>query len=143
MKAVGRRLRGVPVVVPPEHQTDAFLDQANPTLGAYYEVLAATSNVRILGIGIRCTWTVQPASLRIRVTIDGQVIEFTMWTPANNTWYYPEHIPNTTPATQTAFTNAFMRQRASLLEGRNIQVEAVVNGGTVSNLRCRVVWARW
>jgi len=130
---------GYPV---PAHQADATLSQGNPVSGTEYEVLATTRNVRILGIAVKCTWTVQPSPLEIHITIDGQVLTYIKTDPVSDQNYAPTPSSASAPDANILGTS-LMQYRAFLLEGRSIAVTAEITGGTVSNLSARVKYARW
>jgi len=122
-----------------QHMPDATLSQSNPTSETKYIVLNTTKNARILGIGVICTWTVQPTALKIRLTIDGQNSRAVKAYPANNTWYMiywsePYVNPDLSSSIQ-------MYRRAFFVEGRSIKIEAEVTEGTVSELSARVKYA--
>ena len=134
-------------VAPPvfKQQPDATIDQANPVSGTKYEVLAETKNVRIIGISVRCTWTVQPDPLEIWVTADGQTQRWYVPSPAS----IKDYIAMTPASSVVSHTNLSMVEwsasmffGAFLLEGRSVKVEAEITGGTVSNLSARVKWAK-
>lgn len=127
----------------PKCQADATLDQDNPVSGTKYTILDTTKNVRIVGIAVKCTWTVQPTPLEIHVTIDGQTWKWSQADPVSNTWYNP-YISASVAELSQIFDVGDVRQpyRAFLLEGRNVKVEAEITGGTVSNLSGRIKWAK-
>lgn len=124
----------------PEQQPDATLNESNPISGTKYEVLATTKNVRIIGISVQCTWTVQPTPLEVHLTIDGQTVTFTFTDPATATDYFAKNASGKPETSQEL--NVTEPEQAFLREGRNVKVEAEITGGTVSNLSCRVKWAK-
>lgn len=123
-----------------EQQADAALNQASPVSGTKYEVLATAKNVRLIGISVQCTWTVQPTPLEIHVTIDGQTVTFTFTDPVTATNYFAKNASGSAETAQelstTEPTVAFLR------EGKSVKVEAEITGGTVSNLSARVKHAK-
>ena len=122
-----------------KQQADATLSQA-PVSGTKYEVLATTKNVRIIGISVQCTWTVQPTPLEIHITIDGQTVTFTVTDPVTATDYFCQ---NSFAAAETAQElTTTQPDQAFLREGRSVKVEAEITGGTVSNLSARVKYAK-
>jgi len=124
-------------------QADATLSQASPTSGNKYEVLATTTNVRIIGIMASVTWTVQPTPLEIHVTIDGQSYTYAQPNPVSATKYYPYNFPGDAETAQLmGVWTAEFGMRAFLLDGRSVKVEAETTGGTVSNLSARVKYAK-
>ena len=125
-----------------QHQPDAVLNQANPVSGTKYEVLAETKNVRIIGIVVVCTWTVQPTPLEIHVTIDGQAIKHSQTDPESAKFYYPTINRQSFEQGQVMDVGAQQSNIPFLYEGRSIKVEAEITGGTVSNLSARVKYAK-
>lgn len=125
-----------------QQQADALLDQAAPVSTTAYEVLETTLNVRLLSVIAKVTWTVQPTPLDVIVTIDGQVITFTKGNPVTATNYYARLKPQVAMTAQELHTAASAVTRTFMLEGRSVKVEAKTTGGTVSNLTCRVKYAK-
>lgn len=121
-----------------EQQADATLVQANPVSGTEYPVLAATENVRLIHVAIKCTWTVQPTPLQLHITIDGQTLIAYFDNPVSNQWYTIEYRRADDPGFHLNTTTI---PRAFLLEGRSIAVTAEITGGTVSQLSARVKYA--
>jgi len=122
----------------PLDQADAGLNQANPVAGTWYVILAATRNCRLRGVGVHCTWTVQPDPIRIRVTVDGNVRIYTFDNPVSGTPYYLNK--NSIRAEAAGYLVATDPAMAFFIEGRSILVEAEVGStvaGTVSNLTGR------
>lgn len=123
-----------------KQQPDATLSQANPVSGTKYTVLDTqqAQKIRIIGISVQCTWTVQPTPLEIHITIDGQTVTFTFTDPVTATDYFAKNASANAETDQelnvTEPTVAFLR------EGRSAKVEAETTGGTVSNLSARVKW---
>jgi len=121
------------------HMPDATISQSNPTSGTKYTILNTTKNARILGVGVKCTWTVQPTALKIHLTIDGQNSTAATVNPINNTWYMiywsePYANPDLGSSIQ-------MHRRAFFVEGISIKIEAEITEGTVSELSARVKYA--
>jgi len=127
----------------PVHQADATLSQANPTSGTKYTVLDTTKNVRIRGISVKVTWTVQPTPLEIHITIDGQTRTHTFTNPVTATNYICDEYDYSDPTALPMDITARLTQRDMLIEGRSVKVEAEITGGTVSNLSARVKYAKW
>ena len=128
-----------------EQQADATLNQANPVSGTKYEVLATSKRVRLIGISVQCTWTVQPTPLEIHITIDGQTVTFTFTDPVTATDYIAFNIPNAAETAQGLKARAEANDLTAppfLREGRTVKVEAEITGGTVSNLSARVKWGK-
>lgn len=130
-----------------EHQPDALLSQANPVSNTIYPVLAATANVRLIGVYAKITWaTTQPTNMRVIVTIDGQVITYTIAAPVTTSKYSAGNCSCLTPATQLLIisTTSIEQMRSFLLEGKNVQVDVAITWGTTqpSPLVCSVVWAK-
>lgn len=127
--------------VPKEYEwivADAVLNQAAPVTGTKYEVLAETKNVRIIGIAIKVTWTVQPTPLELEVIVDGEQMLFSKTDPVTATLYYPKPSSDRAPATFYLDTVDHPLSRAFLFEGKTVTVNVETTGGTVSNLFCRV-----
>lgn len=129
------------VGVCPEHQPMAELDQASPGDGTTYDVLPVDELVRLLGFSARCTWTVQPTPLECFVTIDGNTLTFKKSNPVSNTWYYGNLVYSAAENNLPMGTGQF--QWAHVLEGRSVQLESEISGGTVSRLQTRAYWAKW
>lgn len=123
-----------------EHQADATLSQANPVSGTKYTVLDTTKNVRIIAISVSCTWTVQPTPLEIHITIDGVSYTAALTDPVSSTGY---EVRWRADEAQPELSDTIVsHQRAFLLEGRSVKVEAEITGGTVSNLGAIVKHAK-
>ena len=132
--------------IPPKHQADAVLSQANPVSGTKYTVLDTTKNVRIISISVKCTWTVQPTPLQVHVTIDGQTITYSKTDPVSASNYAPSIGSGTSPIGQLlsdAGSIAYNIMRSFLLEGRSVKIECEITAGTVSNLTARVKYVKW
>jgi len=131
----------------PELQEGSYLSQA-PGSGTLYEwrdptnttPLGTQRNVRIIGIFVRCTWTVQPTPLEVHLTIDGVVHTASYTDPVSNTGYFVYVDPSLTSGYAMSSGTG---KEAFLVEGRAVKIEAEITGGTVSNLAMRVLWARW
>ena len=132
--------------IPPKHQADAVLIQANPISGIKYTVLDTTKNVRIIGICAYITWaTTQPTPLKVHLTIDGQNIIFTKVDPVSAAPYQAVHGIHITVGNQVLIDNTIEPTRSILLEGRSVKVEAEITWGTTqpTPLVCRVKYAKW
>jgi len=129
-------------IVPPTHQQDATLSQANPVSGTQYEVLATTANVRIIDILVSVTWTVQPTPLEVHITIDGRTLTLLVANPTTGTPYSPSFL-NIANEQGGLSATLGLTTRPFFLEGRSVRITAETTGGTVSNLTCRVKYARW
>ncbi len=125
-----------------KHQADAAISQAAPVSTTIYTVLATTPNARIISLSAQVTWTVQPTPLEIVVTIDGQTIIYAYANPISATPYFAKTASQSAPASQEMTSTDPTIYRAFLLEGRSIMVQARTTGGTVSNLTCRVKYAK-
>ena len=122
-----------------QYMPDATLSQINPAGGTKYTVLDTTENARILGIGVKCVWTVMPTFSEIYLTIDGQSLVASKRNPANNTWYtiyWSEPYEN--PSLESGVNT---KNRAFFVEGRSIKIEAGVIGGPVTHLDVKVKYA--
>ena len=127
----------------PQLQPDKLFNQSNPTSGLKYEVLATTPWVRLISIGAYVLWTAQPTPLEIYVTVDGQAGKFSVVDPVSNTGYYPAlDAKMAFPMGSLSLTDHCL-ERAYLLDGRSVKVEAEITGGTVSRMVCVVRWAKW
>ena len=122
-----------------KQKADATLSQA-PVSGTKYTVLDTKRNVRIIGISVQCTWTVQPTPLEIHITIDGQTVTFTFTDPVSATDYFAK---NSLATAETAQELTVTQPDVPFLrEGQSVKVEAEITGGTVSNLSARVKWSQ-
>jgi len=130
----------------PEHQPDAYLSQANPVSGTKYVVLDTTKNVRIISLEAKITWaTTQPTPLKVHLTIDGEALRYYVNDPVSGTLYYAYPVPDQIPQGQGLGTTPYSRQKAFLLEGRSVKVEAEIIWATTqpTPLQCRVKYAKW
>ena len=125
-----------------EHQADATLDQANPVSGTKYEVLSTTKRVRIKAIIVKVTWTVQPTPLEIHLTIDGISHTASFSDPESAKNYYVRFYPYDSQNSYGLDGTPYDHERAFMSEGRSVNVEAEITGGTVSNLSARVKYAK-
>jgi hypothetical protein len=122
------------------------LNQANPVSGTPYPVLAATEDVMIISIVASVTWTVQPSPIETHVLLDGETITHTQPNPVSGIRYYAVIAPESDETTQGLDLfddmnfNAYHREYVHL--GQSAAITAETTGGTVSNLSCRVKWAR-
>jgi len=127
----------------PVNQADAVLDQAAPVSGDKYTVLDTTKNVRIFAISLIVTWTVQPTPLELHITIDGQTQKYSMTNPVSATGYQPKLASGRAAGIMFLDPTDTIISRAFLFEARSIKIEVETTGGTVSNLHCRVKYAKW
>jgi len=130
----------------PEHQADATLSQANPVSATWYTVLDTVLNTRIIGISTNITWaTTQPTPLEIKVTIDGQTVTFTVANPVSATNYFARIATEQALSAQVLDTVDYARERAFLLEGRSVKVEARITWATTqpTPLVARVKYAKY
>lgn len=133
-------------------QADALVDMSGgtpPSSGTKYEwstdgavanALGTLKNVRLISLAAKVVWSVQPNPLEIHVTIDGQEITFTVANPVSTTWYFA--VLNGALATGGLGTTDYAPQRAFLMEGRSVKVEAETTGGTVTDLNARIKYAK-
>jgi len=126
----------------PEHQADAIFSQVNPISGTKYLMLDITKNCRVIGIDISCVWTVQPSPLEIYITIDSVNYTASKVDPVSAAYYVVYAVPTSTGLSLIVGADA-IKERAFLLEGRSIKIEAAITGGTVSSLFGRVKYAKW
>ena len=131
-----------------EHQPDATISVTDPESGQKYEwkdkdgnPLGTQKNVRIISIYALTTWTGQPTPLEIHVTIDGVPHRFFVNDPVSGTSYQGEIFPRALETAQL-LTTASNLVNAFLLEGRSVKVEVEITGGTVSDLKARIKWAK-
>ncbi len=123
-------------------QSDAVISQASPSTGNKYTVLDTTLKVRIYGVNIVVTWTVQPDPLEVHLTIDGISIAHSFTNPVSTTNYIVVVAPWLAANAMTLATWDAAYGRNFLYEGQSIKVEAETTGGTVSNLSCRVKYGK-
>lgn len=131
---------------PPTQETDAYLDRSGaspPASGTSYSVLATTKNVRVKAICTNIAFTVQPNPLEVHGVIDGITYLWTMTNPATATYYYCMIDSRNAQNAQGFVTTQPDPNRAFLIEGRSISINAEITGGTVQTLQCRVVHAKW
>jgi len=136
-------------------QPDALVNMSGgtpPVSGTKYEwstdgsvanAIGTQKNVKIIGIQIRCTWTVQPTPLEVHVTIDGNVITHTFSNPVSGTHYFATLAIGSAETNQGLDTSGNVAAYLQpLYEGKSVKVEAEITGGTVSALDMRVKWAK-
>jgi hypothetical protein len=98
--------------------------EANPVSAAFTTVLATTANVRLIGLSWKITWAVtQPTPGRIKVTIDGNVMDWYINNPVSNTTYYLD-VHEGYPA--NADLSTAHPSKAFQLEGRSVKIEMSV-----------------
>lgn len=117
-------------------QAVAVLTQANPVSTTKYTVLATTKNVKIFGITVKVTWTVQPTPAEIHLTVDGQDISTDQANPVSTTIYRLRR--RTDPAIMYDFTTSATVSTGTIVEGRSVKVEDETTGGTVSEIEGKV-----
>lgn len=124
-----------------QHQADAYLNQAAPVQNTWYEVLAATEDVRIISIG--GVILVAGETVEGEVTVDGQTIAINAAAfgagngreacnryPSQTYLFWGDEGDN--PAS-----------RSFLLEGQSVRVRIrKTTAAGAGNLQCRVKWAR-
>lgn len=128
-----------------QQQPDAVLSEVNPVSGTPYGVgalAAAVEDVRIISAVATVTWTVQPTPLEIHIAIDGVNITHFVDNPISTQYYDAKLSGGTSEATQPLDAASLGQYRAFLYGGQSIAVTAETTGGTVSNLSCRIKWAR-
>lgn len=130
-------------IVPPEMQTDATINQAAPTSGWFYPLLAATDNVRVIGVAAACTWTVQPTPLEIHVVVDGDTYQFSQANPVSATYYGLIDFDLAAAITAQTLKAGLTTLGPFVLEGRSVTISVAVTGGTVSNLSARLRYATY
>jgi len=135
----------------PEHQADAYVDQAAPVSGTKYEwssdgtqtkKLGSLKNVRIIAVYVKVTWTVQPTPLEVHITVDGHALTFIKVDPVSATQYQPVLWANAAENAGFLEAEAAIRE-GFLLEGRSVKIECETTGGTVSHLDMRIKYAKW
>jgi len=135
--------------IPPEHQPDAVLSQANPVSGTKYTVLDTTKNIRIISIMAKITWaTTQPSPLEVHITIDGQTLSFHKNNPVSAATYLVSNTPTqpeNSQALQEANGSIEDSDKAFIYEGRSVKIEAEITWATTqpTPLVCRVKYAKW
>lgn len=131
--------------MPPKMQDQTIVTQASPGTGTKYTLLDTTKNVRVITAVVRCTWTVQPNPLELHGTIDGQTFRWYSAAPVSNTWYDAVWDSEQDIANQgfvVVGSNA-PHTRAFLLEAQSVKIEMEVTGGTVSEVKGKVIYATW
>jgi len=132
-----------PYNVCPKQKADATLSQANPTSGDKYTVLSTARRVRVIGISVWVSWTVQPTPLEVHCTVDGQSYLFSIANPVNGTRYSAFIDERYGIGVSTLGADSYAKYRAYLFEGRSVKIEVETTGGTVSNISAKVVYAQW
>ena len=128
----------------PTLQADAVLSQANPVSATLYQVLAASKNVRLIGMTVYVTWTVQPSPLEVVMTIDGLTRTWLRANPVSLTPYYPLLVPDYSSAAEFMDTaGGTAASKSFLLEARNLRIQVRTTGGTVQNIDAIVKYAKW
>jgi len=125
-------------------QARATITQVNPVSGTQYEVLPVTKNCRIIMAGSQCTWTGQPTPLQIWFIVDAVTIEGYKFNPATATNYYANSSYWDETSDRLALDAVSLTTSSPfILEGKSIQVLAEITGGTVSELKAWVRYAKW
>lgn len=124
----------------PSVQADVTLNQANPVSGTTYTILDTTNNVRILGIEVIVTWTVQPTPLEIHIAVDGQSYSIAFANPVSVSVYRVRK--RAAPAAKFDLLAAAVVQ-GIVIEGKSVKIEAETTGGTVQNLSGTVWYSRF
>ena len=125
----------------PKNLADGVFN-ANPATGVQNSILTEHFNPRILSIAAQVTWTVQPDPLEIHLILDDLTYRWFRSNPITATWYYAELEPTALiggmPMSSTRPDIAF------LIEGRKMtSLKFESTGGTTSNAKCYVHWAKW
>ena len=126
-----------------KQQADATSTIATPVSDVYTTILDTTLNARILCMIAQITWAVtQPTNLRIRLTIDGQILIFGVASPVTGTNYLAQIRPNQNEANQILAGLADIQN--FLIEGSSIKIEAAVTWAVTqpTNLIVRVKYAK-
>lgn len=131
-----RSFPSVPKVMP-----NGLLNQASPVSGTLYAVLSGY-RIRIIGLIVKVTWTVQPSPLDVYITADGVVYHFTQANPVSATPYKPV-IDLAVDEANQLMSATTLQNLPFLIEGRSVTVDAKTTGGTVSALVCRVHYGKW
>jgi hypothetical protein len=130
-------------ILPPRHQVDAAISQANPVSAFLYPVLATTRNVRIISIEANVTWGGNQPQLWVDLTIDGQLISFGAGTPVSTQRHFAENTAGSVSTQQTLTTTDYI-YRSFLIEGRSVKIDArYIGAAGTTLLECRVKWAKW
>lgn len=85
-------------------------------------------------------WSVEPLLGYVYITTDGVEQMAIQGSPAHNTAYSVFRSPDGVLYFTTSITIILPH---TLVKGRRVVVETSYTGGTVSQLRCLVRWARW
>lgn len=125
------------------HQPDIFVNTALPVINTWYTALAATSNVRLIGIYIYVATANE--SVEMRITVDGVVIDPTAGVAINFGAWYSGHLTSGQDELNiiACATVEPTTYRAFMLEGKNVRVEyrkTTANGA--NPLYCMVKYAR-
>lgn len=123
-----------------QHQTPKYLNQSNPVSGTFYEVLPTTRNVRLIGIGVLVAFSEVPSDIQVRLTMSKVTLLGIKTLPADGTYYFCHFNPQ--GSMLYLDTVPYERERAFLLEDPSVRVQVVRTGGTVTLLRCRVLWSK-
>lgn len=109
-----------------EYQAPAVLNQAAPVNGTFYDILAATANVRVMRIAVN----VEDANedLEVQAIVDGETIAAVAETATHSTTYFAFQSPDAVARTdRLALATATSTVRASmpshLFDGKSVQVQ--------------------
>lgn len=123
-------------------QTPEALTQANPISGTKYVLFGPKSGVRLLGVHVQTTWTLQPSPLELHGLVDGKVLRWYINNPVSATAYHAYTDEFDSLTTQPLWTTSRGADRAFMLDAKSCKLEIEITGGTVQELKGRVWWAR-
>lgn len=126
--------------IPPEHQPDAFINQANPVQGQWYTILPTTTRVRLYNCAVLVMTTAE--TLEVEWVVDGQTYVIAI-PAAGTTWYYILRDP-TGAALVAATAITYPHYKAFNFPGRSfrIRVRKTTNNGN-GNIIGRVIHHTW
>ena len=107
-----------------EYQEPATLNQANPVQNTWYEILSATSNVRVYHIFVNVEDTNE--TLEVRMTIDGEVLVGSNACTQSVSYsidMFGDAITRTDSLEFDKVPDDFTRYRAFLVEGKSVKIE--------------------
>ena len=124
-------------------QADIGIAQTPPGSGIEYPVLAETTMVKLIGIGVYSEWTVQP-NLQIHITQNGITETFTLANPVTATFYYPLRQPQQLAGDQLLTIDQDASLRSTFpIEDKLISVSMETTGGTVQSITTRMTYSRY
>jgi hypothetical protein len=100
-----------------------------PVSDTYYTLLDTTLNCELISVELNATWAVtQPTNLRIRATVDGNTIIFTVASPVSGTAYFISHIFDVFTAQPLSTTENDIAAFKGLIlaSGRSVKLEAAL-----------------